>query len=160
MLLDHEETGTSVDFVKLSQTVSRFNNFQFTEFIRNIMQLKITHQTKEFYLKLSFLDRARNNKVMVDKLVEPNDPSTVLTEKSDIAAALHKKYLKMFSGNSDTKTVYPIEGDLVEFGIEDARRAIKQISTNKAISWDLIPDNIISYARECETTLRSMHDIL
>ena len=80
-----------MDFVKINQTVSKFNNFQFTEFIKSIMELKITHQAKEFYLKLSFLDRARNNKVMVGKLIDPNDATVILTEKQDIASVLHEK---------------------------------------------------------------------
>lgn len=67
------------------------------------MQLKISHQAKEFYLKLSFLDRARNNKVMVDKLEDPNDPTSIITAKKDIAAVLNRKYLKMFAGDCEDK---------------------------------------------------------
>lgn len=103
MLLRAEEESTPLDFIKLSQTISKFNNHQFSEFSQSIMQLKINHQAKEFYLKLSYLDHARNNKVMVDKLQDPFDVNHIITDKHQIAMKLHNKYSKMFADESKIK---------------------------------------------------------
>ena len=103
MITQAEEKGTELDFVKMSQIIKNFNNTQFTEFIRSIMQLKLDHQAKEYYLKLSYLDHARNNKVNVDKMTDPLEATNVITEKAEIAKMLHKKYTKLFAAGLDHK---------------------------------------------------------
>ena len=40
---------------------------------------------------------------MVDKLEDPNDPTSIITAKKDIAAVLNRKYLKMFAGDCEDK---------------------------------------------------------
>jgi len=44
--------------------------------------------------------------------------------------------------------------------MEDTRKAINNIKEGKAISWDLIPDDIITFARTEDCCLEAIHKIM
>lgn len=150
------EEGTAINFEKLNQIVKQCNHQRFTQFIRRIMELKAAHEFKEYYMKISYLQFTKNKGTMVNMLQHPSLEDELLTLRADVAQALHDKYLLMFANGQTTKRVYPITGELANFELKDVRRAAETLSVNKAISWDLIPDTIITIALKDTNLLESI----
>ena len=55
------------------------------------MNLKINQQSKEYYVKISYLTRTNSSKITVDTLQDPDDTSQILTCNKDVKSALHEK---------------------------------------------------------------------
>jgi hypothetical protein len=115
----------------------------FNNFLDLIQRLRINGEMKEYYLKIGFLLKKQSHNPFINQLRHPDSMEEIITDPDIIDATISEKYSETFSNFGDKKS-YDTGGPLPFFSRAQVYHALQRMSRGKAISHDLIPDDILS----------------
>jgi hypothetical protein len=132
------------NLTQLNSLILQLNTSGFYKFLGEIMDLKKPLTCKKYYANLAMLWRTQKDEILLSKLRDPADSNSILFQREAINAILQKKYSEELSDGLKTKRIYPIFGVLIAPTEQEFGTAVEELATGKAISWDTLPDKILT----------------
>lgn len=127
---------------ELKKKIKNLSNEEYNNFLSEFEKLKISRNSKEYFLRLRFYSQINKSSEILRNLSCEKDEdgfTEILTDKYAIDEKLQNKYMEAFEDHGYKETYESsIERNLDITGSE-VGKALDKLNLKKAISWDLIP---------------------
>ena len=128
------------DFYTISKIIHKHRTENWELFLKELYDLRIKNNVKEYFLRLRFYTVINKNTVILKNLkIQKDDLEIITLDKEEINNAVIAKY-KDLLGDKGFKEIYSnINDKTITIDDNDINYAHKNVIKNKAVSWDLIP---------------------
>ena len=138
-LMEEEKKGS---YESIRVLVSRAKKTEWNSFLGKLQDMRVKNNVKEYFLKMRFYTELNRNVDIVHNLeeIDVEGESVLITDKYTINKRILVKY-KALLGDNGSKEEYFENSQVTNFKLTDfdVFFALKEMSLDKAVSWDLIP---------------------
>ena len=135
------------DIYGLRKLIHRHKTENWHIFLKNLQELRIKNNVKEYFLRLRFYTYInRNTDVLKNLKIINNDKIKITLNKKEINEEIIKKYKDLLGDKGYKEYYFDINDKVINITTEDIIYGCKNVVRNKATSWDLIPGKSIKKA--------------
>ena len=132
------------DFDKINRLISKSSRTNYYRFLDLLEILRMSGKAKEYYAKLAYLQRSDCTYPFIEVLEDPSGGEDMIVDPRSIKKLLSDKYRQLFSRGVPKRNYFnSVTDELPTFSYTEIYFALAKISNGKAVSHDLIPDNIL-----------------
>jgi hypothetical protein len=125
---------------RLGRLIKRIKSDEYSSFLEKIEELKMNRKEREYFLKMRFYTQIESNVDILKDLELPD--GEIVTARDVIDSHLYNKYLTMFTSTDEYIYQYD-QNDLIKVEEYDIERGLLKMSTDKAVSEDLLCDKSV-----------------
>jgi len=150
-LIDKMMKDPKKDINLLRNKIREMNNKKYIDFLQEITTSKLENRIKEYYMKIIGTLKLKQDKNTLVNSLQTSE-GELIVDPAEIDQNIAEHYREMYSAGYRYKVTQEV-GHITNISTDTMKNATSNISLNKAISYDMIPDTILKTVDDklCQT---------